>query len=146
MGRTPCDLAAENGRHEALELLLDEGGRMSYSFFHVVMNNYVDVVRVMLERGIEDISNKNAYLHHAVKNRNYDMVRLLINYGANVNSTDYSACATPLHLACEDNDKEMILILLQHGANRYAMDYNGITPFTHADSHGCYDTLILLTT
>lgn len=146
MPPTPCDLAAGNDHHEALDLLLKKGGELSYrySFFHLVMRDQINIARVMLEHSIEDLSNENDYLHCAVSSSAYDMASLLIRHGTDVNSRCWERLRTPLHVACEYGDIEMIRILLYHGADRYAMDSDGITPFTYADSTGCYDVLVTL--
>lgn len=147
MPPTPCDLTVEHGHHEALDLLLKAGGRLLHPychFFHLIMRDQINVVRVILEHGIEDLSVENDYLHCAVKNGSYDMADLLISHGTDVNSRCYERSQTPLHIACEYGDIEMIRLLLYHGADRYAMDSSGITPFTYADSIGCYDVLATL--
>ena len=146
MPPTPCDLATENGHHEALDLLLKKGGELShrYSFFRLVMGDQINIARVMLKHGIEDLSNENDYLHCAVRNGAYDMASLLIRHGTDVNSRCWERSRTPLHVACEYGDIGMIRTLLYHGADRYAMDSHGITPFICADSTGCYDVLVTL--
>jgi ankyrin repeat protein len=70
-------------------------------------------------------------LANAVDNYNYQLIKLLLNHGANINPPD---TITPLHLvAYEANDDdegqlEMAQFLLDHGANPNALDYSGMTP------------------
>lgn len=147
MPPTPCDLAAGNDHHEALDLLLKKGGELSYPhyrFVYLIINDQINIARVILEHGIEDLSVENDHLHYAVRSSAYDMASLLIRYGADVNSRCWERSQTPLHIACEYGDIEMVRTLLYHGADRYAMDSHGITPYTYADSTGCYDVLVTL--
>jgi ankyrin repeat protein len=55
-------------------------------------------------------------LHEAVKEGNMDMVKRLIDEGANINAKDQSS-ATPLYLAVDRGLKDLAIFLIQKGAN-----------------------------
>ena len=55
-------------------------------------------------------------LHCAIINSHYDVVSLLLNYGADVQVTDTSA-ATPLLMAIRKHNLPLTQLLLQYGAN-----------------------------
>lgn len=68
----------------------------------------------------------------AVQNdANIEVVRLLHQNGANVNSLADSDC-TPLHYAAWKNSKEIAKLLIQFGANKNAKQYRGLTPWDRA--------------
>lgn len=68
-------------------------------------------------------------LHVAVSERNVDLVKELITFGANVNANDGKSGHTPLHLAVEQNNLPMVSLLLFEGnANPNALSFSWCTP------------------
>ena len=65
-------------------------------------------------------------LHIAVKNRRYELVRLLIKYGAKLDELSESHMA-PIHLAVSQNDIKMVKLLLYSGADINAGTFGGAT-------------------
>ncbi len=56
-------------------------------------------------------------LHKAtVRNYSVDLVKLLINFGLNVNAQNNEG-ATALHFACKNNNYEVVKLLIDNGAN-----------------------------
>ena len=55
-------------------------------------------------------------LHAALYKRHIDVVRVLLDHGANVNTTDKNN-KTPLNIAYRDEHLEVMRMLLEHGAN-----------------------------
>ena len=55
-------------------------------------------------------------LHHAVYEGYYDIVKYLLEHGANPNSADISG-NTPLRTAVSKNDTRIIQLLVDHGAD-----------------------------
>ena len=68
-------------------------------------------------------------LHYAVMNRNKEMVKLLIDAGANVNASSTRYNETPLHYA---KDPGIIKLLIDAGANVNAGNIDGETPLCSA--------------
>ena len=51
-------------------------------------------------------------LHAAVSEGEAKIVKLLLQFGANVNATDKKRKFTPLHLAVDQEQKDMVQLLL----------------------------------
>lgn len=68
-------------------------------------------------------------LHLAVKNRHHELVKYLIQLGANINAQEASSGRTALHLAVEEQDAVMVSLLLGCRADPNAQMYNGCTAF-----------------
>ena len=85
----------------------------------------------MLESGMPiDIVDENDYTAHmlaAFYNRT-DVVRCLIEKGANVNQQGRDDGYRALHLASLKNHTDVIKILVQHGARTDIKNINGRTP------------------
>lgn len=55
-------------------------------------------------------------IHNACKSGNVEIVRLLLDYGVDINLPDAEECFTPLHHACSNGHVELTRYLLQRGA------------------------------
>ena len=66
-------------------------------------------------------------LRRAARSNRTDVVRYLLNNGANVNKQD-SWDETALHWASHMNQTDVMRILLQHGARKYIKNDGGFTP------------------
>lgn len=80
-------------------------------------------------------------LHIAARNGSYDLCKMLIERGADVNAVEEdserarrygSTCCTPLHLAATANHASICRLLLEHGALALIRDDNGRTPLGDA--------------
>ena len=74
-------------------------------------------------------------LHVAVNRGNVDMVRLLLDYKANVNMQDEDG-DRPLHLCAFSSEPEVAALLIQHGANPNLMNHRGATAMIIAAAKG----------
>lgn len=63
-------------------------------------------------------------LHHAVLKGRFDLLQLLVRYGAEVNCVN-NFFETPLHYACRRGGLQMVHFLLQNGADVNAVDKAG---------------------
>lgn len=111
--------------------------------------NVVEVVRILLEAGADvnastgaglpmvlamfmpgillwqrDPRRKSVLLPHGW----IEVMRLLLQAGASVNSKDRNSAETALHYAMMVGDEEILQMLLQAGANTKTLDNNGRTP------------------
>jgi len=82
-------------------------------------------------------------IHIAVRDRQYTQCQLLIQYGANVNSTDLGLC-TPLHWAAMNGDIEIAKLLFSNGAKPNATDLAKSTPLHEAVRKNHYDFVVFL--
>ncbi len=103
-GWTPLHSAAERGRREAVELLLDKGA----------------------DPRANDESGQTP-LHLAAKRANHKAVKLLVARGADPLAQDDSK-RTPLHLAEEENQQETAKLLVSLGADILVEDSFGHSP------------------
>jgi len=73
-------------------------------------------------------------LLRAVERGDYEVVHLLVDFGADVNASDVRRGATAVHRAVARRDVEMIRYLLSHGAYINARDRYGSTPLDWTES------------
>lgn len=98
--------------------------------FHFARQNDVQELERLLKSGTVSINEKTrggyTALHIAVFHRHEESVRILLQYGADVNTYNYGQQSTPLVSAINSKDTNIILMLLEHGCdvNAYAhQDY-----------------------
>ena len=92
-GRTALIHAADNGKLEIVQLLLDKGANINYSSYiggtsllYAAGSGYLDIVQLLLDEGADiNLSNNNGdtSLIIAAKYKNIEVVKLLIRKGAN---------------------------------------------------------------
>jgi len=80
-----------------------------------------EVARYLVLKGASvNLPSNNGFnvfpIHSAAAGNFTDIVRLLIDYGANVN-VKQQAGATPLHSAAQNGNLEMLILLLENGAD-----------------------------
>jgi len=120
MGFTPLHVAARPGHEEAVQVLLDHGAE-AHNIHEAAGIGDVEKVRQFLAADASLIDHEDITggmpLHWAAVNGKLEVVRMLIEAGANVNARDNGG-ETPLANACRRQDQETIELLLEHGAEQ----------------------------
>ncbi|XP_011856971.1 PREDICTED: ankyrin-1-like [Mandrillus leucophaeus] len=80
-------------------------------------------------------SKGNTALHIAALAGQDEVVRELVNYGANVNAQSQKGF-TPLYMAAQENHLEVVKFLLENGANQNVATEDGFTPLAVALQQG----------
>jgi hypothetical protein len=73
-----------------------------------------------------------------------NVVRLLLEHGADVNALENDDSYTPLHVAVNYGRVEVVRVLLEHGANVGAEDKKGKTPLQLASNKGYEEIMKLI--
>lgn len=76
-------------------------------------------------------ANKTTALYHAVEENHVDMVKLLLEWGANTAVINKSAIEhkfTPLHVACKNGSQEIVKLLLENKVEVNAQAWHNKTP------------------
>ena len=99
------------------------------------------IIRMLLNAG-ENINNFSGWagtaLKYAVENENNDIVRQLLEAGANPNLSDSKKAQTPLMTAVQKGNLEIVQQLVKAGADVNLQDSNGDTALLMALSSGNY--------
>ena len=132
MGRTPLSLAAEEGATEIMLILLGPGPDAGTS-----ADGEDKEAASVPPMGSEA-------LFTAIENDDVEMVRLLVEAGADVNAAEGFGGNTPLHEAVEKGDAEIVKILVAAGADVEAEGFMSRTPLTLATEEGATEIMLIL--
>lgn len=129
---TPLFYAAKNGNEEATALLLEYGADASIlNIIYSSSAGMLDRVKYLVEEkkaDVNDVDEKDGKtaLILAAKNGKRNIVKYLVEQGANCNVTDYKL-SSPLIEAALNGDVEMMDFLLQNGADINLKTADGFT-------------------
>uniref|UniRef100_A0A0K0E2P1 beta-N-acetylhexosaminidase n=1 Tax=Strongyloides stercoralis TaxID=6248 RepID=A0A0K0E2P1_STRER len=115
------------------------------NFFDDVYEDNYDKVENSLKLGVfVDIRNDDNHtpLHIAASNGFFNLVKLLISYGADVNATD-NFLMTPLMHSCSSGCIEIAKLLISSGANVFATSFYQIDVISYAAYYGHLDMMKL---
>ncbi len=135
-GNTAILFAAEKGRIDVVNYLIEQGAYINYentgiTACHLAANKgHLEVVKLLIEKGAlvnaETHEGMNA-LQFAAMEGHTEVINYLINHGANVNASDTEG-NTPLSLAVEAGHFEMVKLLIRAKGDVNAADITGNTP------------------
>ena len=161
MEQTGLYIASTHGYADVVGSLIDRGanlnatcegrstrfGRKWWTPLHAAINeDHPDIALLLLEGGADPeirSSNGETALGMASSRGQANFVRLLINYGADLNAKsrdrrvdDYDVNWTPLHAAIEKEYRDIALLLLERGANPEIRSSRGENALYMASSGG----------
>ena len=93
-----------------------------------------DIPFDLLPRDVNDAATVDGLtaLHFAAQNGNLDIIKFLVEHGADISAQDYEQSRSVIHFAAENGDIECIKYLTDNGANLQDRDVNGATAFHYA--------------
>ena len=134
----PTGLWHINGRREGPPHL------RGTSLHYAAICGFHTIVRHLVTGHSQDVNacgfhNMSTPLHWASLRGHLEVVRYLLEHGANVKAQDKDG-SMPLHWASRKGRREVIRVLIQHKADANAQDKNKLTPLHKASSRGCADS------
>jgi ankyrin repeat protein len=159
LGLTPLHLASQEGHNEIVRLLLNHGADVNRPD-----NNKWTPLHYASDRGHDEsvwlLFDPMLHEHlpdgcmaprppppsppHVTQRQSHDeIVRLLLNHGADANHPDYLGW-TPVHHASRMGYYDIIQLLLDHGADTNRPEDHGLTPLHLASKEGHNDIVQLL--
>jgi ankyrin repeat protein len=150
-GKTPLHTAIENNRSEIAHILIEQdaglnplGDVIGYTpLLLAIRKDNTAIARALINKKVNlEIGMLGTPLHESVKKGNKEIVELLIQAGANLNSQDLGG-KTALYLAVEQNHVKITSLLIQAGANVNTQVY-GASPLYVAVSKNNIEIVGLL--
>ncbi|KAI0286410.1 ankyrin repeat-containing domain protein [Russula brevipes] len=142
---TPLHAASYKGDLTTASLLLQYGADVNSSIGgQVPLRRAYNGGHVGLSDGdMRDGNRLGTVLHHASYDGQLEMVRLLLQAGADVNGKGF-ADQTPLHLAVIKGQTKVAQLLIQHGADANAKCEISFTPFQAATMYARHNIVQLM--
>jgi ankyrin repeat protein len=107
------------------------------------VNLLIETIKTLIEAG-EDVNEKERPLVLAAEKGNIDIVKLLLEHGADVNGTESKYGSAPLHFAAQKGYLDVVKLLLDYGADINQLNDQGTTPLHFAAEGGNIDIVKLL--
>lgn len=147
-GYTPLMSAVSLKRLIAVKVLLhvhaDVNIRAKYGNTALIIacdETFIEVVRMLLDRGAmidayrTDVCKQPTCLFAAIKQENEELVRLLLEHGANPNQSHYKTHLQPIHFAAEMGNSKILELLITYKVDVNARYTTDITPLGVAAIH-----------
>lgn len=104
---------------------------MHHHLFNAIWENDIDAIKAFLDENPEQISirddNGRSMISWAAQQGYINMIKLLIEKGADINSCDERSKETPLHNAIGQDNIEAAIYLIDNGADLKVRDIDGRT-------------------
>jgi len=93
-----------------------------------------DIPFDLLPRDVNDAATVDGLtaLHYAAQNGSLDIIKFLVEHGADISAQDYEQSRSVIHFAALNGDIECIKYLTENGADLLDKDANGATAFHYA--------------
>ena len=110
------------------------GNNLNRALEECAMGGSVSGAEILLDLGADittrddDRNSDFTPLHWAVYYNHTEMVRFLLDRGADTEETTSDNQETALHIACREGEPNIIKLLLERGANVNAKDSSSMTP------------------
>lgn len=140
-GQTPLHLAVESNFLDVARLLLNRGARVDGKdirdrtpLYFAIGLEHTEMVALLVQfkADIHAPAGKLgcSFLNRAVNSGNLEIVKLLIENGADINDRRgiYGESETAMHMAVEDEKKEILEYLLEKGADTNIINSRNQTP------------------
>lgn len=139
--------AVQSGKTNVIQLLIDRGAnkecvqRDSYwtPLFEAVRSEKKNVVAQLLKNKVRVDArgyNLETPLYTAAQLGNVDIIKMLIDHGANIEARLMQNGRTPLYEATSEGHMKAVELLLQEGANIECKCEDGLTPLLEASRRG----------
>ncbi|CAH1799596.1 unnamed protein product [Owenia fusiformis] len=129
-GATPLHYACSEGNEEVVQMLFDAGEKL---------DGWVTISQMVTDQDYE----RNTALHLAVVNQNYEVVKICLKKGSDVN-THRLHYNTPLHLAATAGDVRIIELLIEYKARVDCLNEMQETPLHRAAAYDHADAVEFL--
>ena len=139
---TPLLLAARYNDEDVVEYLVERGASLDLqdiedrdAIHHAVMGGKIRNILRLIELGAnvlkEDKFNRRSLVHLAAECGHTDVVRLIVEHGADANKASYYGI-TPIIVASQNGHLETIQVLQKNGCNLHKGDDEGYLPLHYA--------------
>ena len=154
MGRSPLHWSCRSGALAVVKMLVEAGAGLCGTcnhggtcLIHAAYHGHTETVRYLVGlKGLQDVKlnhegeNYLSALYCAVHQNHADVVKVLIDAGANIETRDKESW-TPLMYACKNGSQPIVKMLVAAGADVRATEKDGWASLTIAAGYGHTETV-----
>ena len=150
-GLSPLHWACRSGVLDVVKVLLKAGAGVcvtdvegSTCLFYAAQHGHTETVRYLVGLPEVDVNHKGeraTAVHVAAIANHADVMEVLIDAGADIETKDVSAYNSPLHVASQRGNLRVVKVLLKAGAGVHVTDNEGDTCLTLAAGFGHTETV-----